>query len=559
MIQYGGRYISGTTTSNRSSSSSSSTCRRINGASHHHLICTVKCRLLGAGGGAANGIITVMRMTLVIIIIVIIIINNNITSHVNSIRHVEQRYRRFVGIMNRNDPNHHPEATIRSAAAVNAFLRSDMVPLNRLLLQRRRRQYHHRYHDIYSDASTTHLVPSLDRKTIPCSSRPWCWRRGVSDSGHHNMSNSRPHTTTTTTTTTVTNSTAPPNPTDHFPDRVPGPKKILQYVPSTMVVQNVSLRYPRTILRQWLSSVPDRDYAVQNISFTLPVTLSSTVSVFPPQLPAPNDNYDNYNNNHTPPSRFLLLTGASSSGKSTLLQLMAAPPGTVPPPNRDGTVTIRTVRNATAFPNDDAENVVVAQPIVLDTISISQYRLPYETRRTISNILQEDIFAVLAMPQNQKVLSSSQNSRSITAMQQQMTLVVEDLIQRVELFPHRDTSNVVDLASTTTPSQLSTTQQYKLAILRACFYSSCSNLHGTDVHGSFVLPGPILLLDECFDQETSTTIQNVQSIFIPLGTQMGALVVVTTHVPERWKPSPQMSVMKLCRGEILSTTSSTHC
>jgi ABC-type thiamine transport system ATPase subunit len=286
-----------------------------------------------------------------------------------------------------------------------------------------------------------------------------------------------------------------------------------------------------------------------------------------------------------------LLTGASSSGKSTILNIIAQHDGSstvLSPPTHSGTVTITassTLRNQSTttgirgrhhHATDDYNNdkhIAVAKPILFDTISMAQYRLQYESRRSISKILQDDIASMIMMlqtskykPQHQSSASSS-NIRSVfntTIVTQHLNMIVNDLIDRVGLFPHNYNLNQHDPV---TPSQLSTSEQYKLAILRACFYSSCSSynqyrfdLYETNEHhnAALVLPGPILLFDECFDQETSLTIQTIQSILSQLCTHIGAVIIVTTHVPQRWKQTstllPPPQVMKLCRGGILLPT-----
>ncbi len=315
----------------------------------------------------------------------------------------------------------------------------------------------------------------------------------------------------------------------------------IQYVPSMIVFQNVSHCYPRhnnnpnQIIRQLFSSIPDRLYALQQVSFT--ISSSSLLSVQYGIPPVPLDNH--HRNYH---GGFVLLTGASSSGKSTMLQLIAHCSNSSTAPTH-GTVTVRT----------KAQNIddhhLVARPILLDTISISQYRLPYETRRTISDVLNGDIMSLMSPTDPAK----NEPSRSTTLLPL-MRAVVTDLVVRVELFPTiTEPGQCTALMETMSPSQLSTSQQYKLGMIRACLYSSGSvrieNRPNDD--NRFVLPGPILLLDECLDKETTATIRGIQSILIKLCTQMGAIVIVTTHVPQRWNTSP--CVMTLCRGEILTT------
>ncbi|KAL7568451.1 hypothetical protein ACA910_012163 [Epithemia clementina (nom. ined.)] len=52
---------------------------------------------------------------------------------------------------------------------------------------------------------------------------------------------------------------------------------------------------------------------------------------------------------------------------------------------------------------------------------------------------------------------------------------------------------------------------------------------------SYHVPAPFLLLDEWLDRETSVVIQSVQQSLQALIQETGAIVVVVTHYPERWK------------------------
>ena len=315
----------------------------------------------------------------------------------------------------------------------------------------------------------------------------------------------------------------------------------IQYVPSMIVFQNVSHCYPRhnnnpnQIIRQLFSSIPDRLYAILQLSFT--ISSSSLLSVENDIPPTPLDNHQRHYQ-----GGFVLLTGASSSGKSTMLQLIAHCSSSSSILPTHGTITIRTT-----VQNIDDDHHLVARPILLDTISISQYRLPYETRRTISDVLNDDIMLLMSPTDSTK----NEPSRSTTLLPL-MRAVVTDLLDRVELFPTVTEPNQCEIMS---PSQLSTSQQYKLGMIRACLYSSGSGGRietRPNNDNKFVLPGPILLLDECLDKETTATIRGIQSILVKLCTEMGAIVIVTTHVPQRWNTSP--CIMTLCRGEILTTT-----
>ena len=147
--------------------------------------------------------------------------------------------------------------------------------------------------------------------------------------------------------------------------------------------------------------------------------------------------------------------------------------------------------------------------------------------------------------------------------------VAFDLMQRVGLMGH------VGNGITTTPAQLSPSEQYRLELVKASLESmqlrgSCvdrSNVNGNTTGDTTtaldLLPAPILLLDEWLDRETSVVVRAVQDAIECLCHETGAVVISVTHAPERWQTISASasaggnrhryrSSMTLCRGEILS-------
>lgn len=211
-------------------------------------------------------------------------------------------------------------------------------------------------------------------------------------------------------------------------------------------------------------------------------------------------------------SEMLLLTGASSSGKSTILRtILQHGDGDRQPTS--GSVHIRSV-------GDD--NGIVARPIYLDQ------KPPLERCRSVSRVLMDTAGGQIFKPPD-KLLQH----------------LINDLLDCVDL----------DCRSDQTPTDLSPSEQYRLELARACLTGMLSNQREErqSEPDSFVLPAPILLLDEWLDKETSVVVQSVQTSIERLVQQLGAVVLVVTHKPERWnKSSEACSHMTLSGGKILS-------
>ena len=89
-------------------------------------------------------------------------------------------------------------------------------------------------------------------------------------------------------------------------------------------------------------------------------------------------------------------------------------------------------------------------------------------------------------------------------------------------------------------SRLSLSQLYCLRLVVASLQSCSTTIDGKKQH---VVGGPILLLDEWLDKETSTVIRQVQG-YLEEAAFRGAIVCVVTHVPERWTRFHQKIVLR---------------
>jgi energy-coupling factor transporter ATP-binding protein EcfA2 len=336
----------------------------------------------------------------------------------------------------------------------------------------------------------------------------------------------------------------------------------IRYIPSQIQWNNVSQSYPKkSVFHQMLSSVPYRPWALQNIS--LMVTHN-------------NNNNNNSNTNHSPPqwnttSRwwvvgpYVLLTGMSSSGKSTLLQTIIHATA----PTTCGTVTIGCSGAYGTTTTLLEPKLWAATPILLvdgggggGVLSSSVYnktssssswmtiqQLRHEHDRTIGSILQQDIQSII-------------RNTNHTSDHRITTQVLHDLLFCCNF-------NVATITTTTTPAQLIPSEQYKLVLVRAAFYSIFGGANRTNHENhsdegtecSVFLPGPILLLDEYLDRETSTIVQPIQTALTSMCDYMGAICIVSTHYPQRFDTTTiqqQQQQLRSSSSFANRTTSTTH-
>ena len=119
------------------------------------------------------------------------------------------------------------------------------------------------------------------------------------------------------------------------------PAEVIEFVPSTVIVDQVSLQYPVTLARRLFSSVPRREFAVDNVSCRFS-------------------------------SEIVLLQGASSSGKSALMKVILGQDKAT-----SGTVSIEC--SNLQEQSDDLWN---AKPVMLAE------KPPFDNQRSIRTILQ---------------------------------------------------------------------------------------------------------------------------------------------------------------------------
>jgi len=263
--------------------------------------------------------------------------------------------------------------------------------------------------------------------------------------------------------------------------------KSLTFIQSKLECQSVTQIYPVTIISKLFSSVPKREYAIQNIDLNFSGT-------------------DMYNR-----SSFNLLVGRSASGKTTILRAVS---GTEPPAS--GKVILNGIDlypSSIEYKNKD-QLLPIPKPIMIDSKPDC-----FDKKTTV----MERIIA--AAPAQSELLNEQ-----------------KDIIKLVAC----EYSRMVNLSSGEIkglPSELSPSGQYLFGIAIACMESSFSTLVGrsfkdyTSYNNMMVgkaeiqVPCPVLLLDELLDSETSAVASTVGKGLHNLARQ-GGIVLAATHRPE---------------------------
>lgn len=284
--------------------------------------------------------------------------------------------------------------------------------------------------------------------------------------------------------------------------------KSVTFVQSKAECQSVTQIYPVTIISKLFSSVPKREYAIQNIDLIFS-----------------GDGTDMDNR-----SSFNLLVGRSASGKTTILRSLS---GTEPPAS--GKVMLNGIDLYPSSIEDENKDrlLTIPKPIML-------HSKPDCFDKKIS--VMEKIIA--AAPEQSELLDEE-----------------KDIIKLVA----REYSRMVNLSSDETkgpPSELSPSGQYLFGIAISCMESSfsalvghsfknCTNYSNATVGKAEIqVPCPVLLLDELLDSETSAVASKVGKGLQNIARQ-GGIVLAATHRPEFLKGVADQ-VITLNGGKILT-------
>ena len=247
----------------------------------------------------------------------------------------------------------------------------------------------------------------------------------------------------------------------------------MRLLPSEIMCSDLTQSYPITLLKKLFSSVPTREYAIQDITLSIG---TQDVNLLAGELEACNN--------------FYILVGRSGCGKSTLLRVLS---GDEEPAS--GNVLLN--RNQ-LYPLEK-RSINQPIPIMLDA--------------------KPDCF-------NDK----------LTVLQRIEEVTSSDLGAGVRRTIAIEFANLLSLSEdeiNANPSSLSPSAQYVFGIACACVQSTADAVYVRD-DGDIELPCPILLLDELIDFETSIVANRIGKSLKELS-RAGAVIITATHRPQYLK------------------------
>lgn len=280
----------------------------------------------------------------------------------------------------------------------------------------------------------------------------------------------------------------------------------IRWCQSCVRLGRVYQSYPHSLWRTLTSSVPRRKFALENVTV-------SFVGSSPPS--SSTSSHQSRVGHHC--HGVVLLLGASSSGKSTILKLIL---GDLKPSTGSADVGYDNQCEA-----GDEKFRMTATPVLLDE------------RTAISS-------------------PDSVEKRLTEAIQRYVSGGVGDDDDMDDDWGYwttvllRELSSVCSLSPEQPLASLSPSEYYRFRVAQACIESSLHHCRHSDqmkLLGSSALtmvcdtnncnattkwlPGPILLLDEWMDVETSTVVRNVQPCLHNVVHDLGGVVICVTHKP----------------------------
>lgn len=326
----------------------------------------------------------------------------------------------------------------------------------------------------------------------------------------------------------------------------------LEWIPSRIEFEGVYRSYGApSVWRKLTSSVPRREYALSDL------TLAFGQSYQTPGSVESNDNGDSSSSETqsmeivtkagtTPPSSsaqddaVCLLVGASSSGKSTIFRSILEATSTKDsnndfgsPENR-GSLSIRSMVS-----NSEDSSSVSAKPILLDDRGVIKALSSGPlAKKTLGEAWKDKVLGDASHHHPSDGDATSQLAESLA------TVLAEEIL---------------DLPPDALLEDLTPSQAYRFCLGNACLESSLAGANTiAENNNGWRLPGPILLLDEWMDVETSAVVQKVRPSLHKIVEELHGIVVSITHKPELYgSPSGDGSNTKLRKitlsaGKILS-------
>lgn len=251
----------------------------------------------------------------------------------------------------------------------------------------------------------------------------------------------------------------------------------IRFIPTTIQCEHVTQSYPITLLSKLFSSVPKRQYALQNIRLNFGELELGKVE-------------DEHN---FTPKRFCLLVGRSASGKSSLLRILSGDEAPV-----SGNVFLNGI--PLYFRNKDHdESIRLPKPVIIDSKPDC-----FDDQCTVVQRIEN------ALTRNNKELDGE--------------------IKRCLAVKIAQVLNLSDSQLCGFPSSLSPSGQYLFGL--ACASAASCQINLSDDKNEIIhVSSPVLLLDELLDSETSMVAAKVGEGLQNLA-RMGAVILCATHRPQ---------------------------
>ncbi|KAL3826863.1 hypothetical protein ACHAXA_005705 [Cyclostephanos tholiformis] len=322
--------------------------------------------------------------------------------------------------------------------------------------------------------------------------------------------------------------------------------------PSYIVVENASVKYPITLMSKLFSSVPKREYALRDINLSFghkAEPSSSSSSSSSSSLPSPRSSTQSSSciqtTNAVNDDGVVLLVGRSASGKSSLLRLLAGMERHVGGGRVVGGGGDRHHRGSAGAPGATVGAGVPSRPILLD-------RKPdFDDALTVAErIVRAGIDAVrvsgVDTGRKRRIIDGGEDGDRTTAGGDSTLPLLQTLADDVTLLL---TLTSEQLHSS--PSELRPSSQYLVGIACACM-TSMAPCVAEDPNGARRdgVRYPIILLDELFDAEHPSIVENCSTGILNL-IRAGGVVISATHRPGHFRGIASRTIT-LSGGKVLT-------
>jgi len=322
----------------------------------------------------------------------------------------------------------------------------------------------------------------------------------------------------------------------------------IEWVPMIIKFDNVYKSYgPPSLWRKMTSSVPYREFALENVTIT---------------FGGGRGNRNSDNKSYVEDNTINLLIGASSSGKSTILKsILETDDETQQNNGNDNNGSIRILPLQQKDESNTARMVMMtmgsSKPILLDDRNDVNYNNNNNDKtKTLQDEWTVCVIHELEKLEEQNPSKTKTTTKKKSTQQQQQQQQQQYNLSFAKLLVKEMAVNVFDLNVNKLIIDMTPSEKYRFCLGQACIESSISrvemNNNKDEIDDSstsstnqqqqqqqihYKIPGPIILLDEYMDVETSTVIQKVQPSLHRIVSKLNGIVISVTHKPNLYSSS----------------------